>query len=144
MGDKLQLPGIGSALASAPHKVLACGSIAISAVAHVSIAGFLSKNPHITPWHPILCILSDLMLICQLGFDAVLQFIVGLVRPLLPKKTKEFNQAVQELGGQVGSYIPHSSFLVTLSQRRVEDLAALPCECFNHILSRVQALDHHL
>ena len=73
-------------------------------------------------------LLLKLLLIHQPQINFLVQFIVGLVRPLLPEKIEEFNQAVKDLGGQVGSYIPHSSYLVTLSQRRVEKLAALPCE----------------
>ena len=59
---------------------------------------------------------------------AVVQFIVGLARPLLPERIREFGEIVKDLGGQVGSYIPHSSYLVILDQRRVEDLEALACE----------------
>ena len=57
-----------------------------------------------------------------------MQFIVGLARPLLPERVREFGEIVKDLGGQVGSYIPHSSYLVILDQRRVEDLEALSCE----------------
>lgn len=61
-----------------------------------------------------------------------MQFIVGLARPLLPEKVREFGEIVKDLGGQVGSYIPHSSYLVILDQRRVEELEALSCELLHH------------